>query len=217
MTSKKIFAISSLCLACIVIGYRAGQVRASPGTVNMISPTSVEAGGSRSSRDETVLTPPMRVEVPTGLDPARPTEGSIAPDTAETAILSLRNALASKVPAPFSDDRFAAKYEGLGLAELRAALILVEDEFQRERDRIGQEMIDFGRYETQIVAEGQKASGLQATVDDPIVSFGFHMEPGEGFTTVQLARIPQGEYPDFDSLEYEVGWLKTQIAIREQQ
>jgi hypothetical protein len=106
-------------------------------------------------------------------------------------------------------EAFLAKYAGATLDQLLVAQLAMDLHAAAERKRITEEMMHAGDYETQILQPGE-----QAKVPEPengTVAFGFSITPGDGFTTVNIAKIDPQKHPEFALIAQEKRWLGTYL------
>ncbi|MCK6445662.1 MAG: hypothetical protein L6Q99_04655 [Planctomycetes bacterium] len=134
-----------------------------------------------------------------------------AAPTIQDALTILEEAVAGSHNTDTSDETFAAKYAGLSIDQLRVAQVAVSTHAQAESERISAELMAAGRFESQLVEEGSLAQMPQTSRGEPVVSFGFNIEPGDGFSTVKIAKIDPAEFPEFHALQMEARWLESQI------
>lgn len=218
---RTLLIVLSLTLAFLggwlVKGHARAGIRASPQTALPASTVKLTPlDDAMVLSNAPALTPSERasasMESPTISSPTK----AMAAPTLLDAFDILNQALATRIEVPYAEDAYQSKYQGITLDDMRIAETVLRKQVRSESDRISHELFEQGRFETQIVSEGQKATTPQASGNDPIVSFGFKIEPHEGYSTVMTATIPPGEYPEFDSLKQEVRWLGTYIRRHEQ-
>jgi hypothetical protein len=101
------------------------------------------------------------------------------------------------------------KYAGASLGQLMEAEWVFAEKYNRERDRIAKELVANNRLTT--VAAGE-STGPKTTASHPTMSFVTVLGSDVNGTPVtQGARIGGDEYPEFEALELEVGWLRNRV------
>ncbi|MCE9594305.1 MAG: hypothetical protein K8S98_08925 [Planctomycetes bacterium] len=150
-------------------------------------------------------------------EPNAPIVDSPDPPTLRDALAILDEALAARGKHPKDEATLRAEYADWSLDMLRVADFALSRRMQAEANRISAELMASGRYETQVVAAGERVASPSTSRDESVVAFGFSIEPGDGFSTIKTAKIEPGEYPEFDALKMEAQWVGSYVRHLENQ
>lgn len=193
------------------------------GASALVSAYWISFGGSRATeaRVSDLLVPISsdpgigHVEAP-GSEPAlrvplEPVAGD-AVKTLEKAALELE---AAKVFE--QDDRTVAdKYAGASLPQLLAALALLSERRDAERERIGKQLIDAGRLVLVTDREDGAPSTRGPNPDGSPITSVDRFEVVDGVAVHKSVTITGQEFPEYRALELEAWWLQCRVHTLKQ-
>jgi hypothetical protein len=154
--------------------------------------------------------PPEPVRTPSEPGDAQKPSSAKKPSLAG-ALQALDQAIRESVIVGADDEAIAAKYEGISIDGLHAALtVLKRQAKEQERAIVDQRMRD-GLYTEEFLVEGQKGTPVRGERKG-ITSINATQEPmPDGSLRTRTVTIPQDEYPEFKANMDEVWWLMRRL------
>lgn len=143
---------------------------------------------------------------------ARPIVEEDTRPTVWDAFEILDQSIGSSSEGSIGPEYFEQRYQGATKAQILIAHAAAEAKMERERTRISAELLEQGKYRETLQEAGDPSPFPRTSPERPVVSFGFHIEYGDGFARVRTAEIDPLEYPEFHAIEQEYHWLASKAA-----
>jgi hypothetical protein len=211
-------------VAFLAAGFLCGRVSLpSTHTTVLPDPKGAAEWDSHERAESELLTPKIRTPVADAVTSREPASleapPTFAPPAMHEAFSILEEALLGSPQSEGDEDaQFIEKYRGVTLDQLRVAELALQTHHKAQRDIISSDRMERGLFDTQYVALGEPVQPMTlAEGGSGIASFGFRIEPGDGFQTIKTTAIDHSEYPEFGRMERELRWVKTHVRLMEKQ